>query len=139
MPEIKIVDIPEKMQKYYGVGKMLHPDMERVEEAVRQIPTGKLVTIDDLAKKMAKEVGADVSCPLRTGNAIKKIADRFLSQTIDSDIPFWRVVRKDKYLVKSKNYEFVAAQLEKEGFQLGYNKKGEISVEFTADGVYQFD
>ncbi|MEL7006565.1 MAG: MGMT family protein, partial [Bacteroidota bacterium] len=104
MAEIKIIDIPEKMEKYYGSGKMLRPDVQRVEEVIRHIPKGKVATIELVADKMARDVGVDMSCPLRTGNAIKKIAERYLTHDVNIEMPFWRVIRKDHKIVKSKNY-----------------------------------
>lgn len=64
----KIVPVPEKMQKFYGKVQMLHAEMNMGIEVVELIPKGKVITIDTLAKHLAKTYRADVICPLRTGN-----------------------------------------------------------------------
>ena len=35
---MKKVAIPEKMQKFYGTGTMLHPDKEVVAALIKEIP-----------------------------------------------------------------------------------------------------
>lgn len=72
MKEFKIVPIPPKMEKYYGTGTILHPSLSEIEELVRQIPERKVTTINHLTHYLAKTHDTDTTCPLRTGNAIKK-------------------------------------------------------------------
>lgn len=132
MQKPTIVSIPKKMQKYYGSGQMLHPEMEMIEEFVELIPKGKVITIDVLAKKLAKTYGADVTCPMRTGNHLKR-----LSKT-DSKKPFWRVIRKDHMMVKLDNYEHWATILEKEGFVLEFTKSNQIRVLVAENQFFGF-
>lgn len=138
MNKSKIVDIPTKMEKFYGKGKMLHPSVEEIEELVKTIPKGFVATIDALAKRLATDYGTDVTCPMRTGNAIKKIAERYLNDNIDTQIPFWRVIRSDKLIIKSKNFEFCASQIEDEGFRLLFTKSGHIKLEVDSDRMFVF-
>lgn len=42
----KIIDVPEKMERFYGKGEMLHPTNEIIEDAIRRIPFGKVTTAD---------------------------------------------------------------------------------------------
>ena len=137
MKKPTIVDIPEKMEKYYGRGKMLHPDMQLIEDKIRQIPLGKLTTINVLAQRLANDFGVDVTCPMRTGNAIKKIAESS-SGDYDGKLPFWRVLRSGNLIVKSKRYELSAARLEDEGFKLEYSKTGDIKVDLDPKDLFQF-
>lgn len=138
MSSFKIVDIPVKMEKFYGKGKMLHPSLEDVEELIKMIPNGSVATIDTLAKRLAKDFGTDVTCPMRTGNALKKIAERYLNEVTDDKIPFWRVIRSNKLIVKSKNYELSAAKIEDEGFPLIYEKSGAIKVNVDTNKIFDF-
>lgn len=137
MQEVKIVQIPQKMEKFYGKGTMLHPDIVRVKELIDQIPPGKIATIDLLAKKMAMDVGANVSCPMRTGNAIKRLANDF-QEALRDQTPFWRVVRTDKALIKTGAYDFCAAKLEAEGFELIYVSNETIKVKFELSDLMSF-
>ena len=137
MTKSKIVNIPEKMEKFYGKGTMLHPSIEAVEELVKTIPKGYVATIDTLAKRLAKDFDTDVTCPMRTGNAIKKIAERHFENN-DFKTPFWRVIRSNKLIIKSKNYELSASQIEDEGFSLEYAKSEAIKVVFEDDKLFVF-
>ena len=134
----KIVDVPVKMEKFFGKGKMLHPSINDIEELVKTIPKGFVATIDTIGKLLANDFGTDVACPMRTGNGIKKIADRYLNQDVDYNIPFWRVVRSNNLVVKSKNYELSASQIEGEGFSLEYTKSEAIKVIFKEDKLFTF-
>lgn len=127
----KIVDVPPKMEKFYGKGKMLHPEVDMVEKVVKEIPKGKIATISQIADRMAKMVGVDVSCPMRTGNAIKQIAED------KENVPYWRVIRNDKGIVKSSKYEQSASRIEDEGFQLVY-KGDSISISFRDEDLVDF-
>ena len=134
----KIVDVPEKMEKFYGKGTMLHPSIKEVEELLKEIPKGKITTLEVLGKKLAEDYGTDVTCPMRTGNAIKKISERYLKSTIDFQVPFWRVIRSNKLVIKSKNIELMASQIEDEGFRLTYNKSDIIKVNINEESLYRF-
>lgn len=133
-----IIDIPVKMEKFYGKGKMLHPDQGRVEELIKEIPFGKITTIDELAKKMAKDVGVELTCPMRTGNNVKKTTERLAGENMNSEIPFWRVIKKDKMILKSKYDALCASNLEQEGFRLSYPKEGKIKVDVDEQDLFCF-
>jgi alkylated DNA nucleotide flippase Atl1 len=138
MTTSKIVAIPIKMEKFYGKGTMLHPSVEAIEELIKTIPRGSVVTIDTLAKRLAIDFGTDVTCPMRTGNAIKKIAERYTSTTIDFQVPFWRVIRSNKLIIKSKNVEFCASLIEDEGFKLLFTKSGAIQLDVDSSSMFAF-
>ena len=139
MPKSNIVNIPVKMEKFYGKGKMLHPSIDDVEALLKMVPKGKITTIEALAKRLAQNFGTDVTCPMRTGNAIKKISDQYVDENFDEQIPFWRVIRSNQQLIKSKNYERSAAQIETEGFELTYLKSKEVKVSYSEDQLFLFE
>lgn len=70
----KIIQIPEKMEKYYGSGNMLHPELSMVEELVDLIPRGSVATLDTLTKQLANRYGTNVTCPMRTVNHLKRLS-----------------------------------------------------------------
>ncbi len=129
----KIVPVPEKMEKYFGRGTMLHPDIEMIEELIEKIPKGKVTTTDTLAKKLAADFGSDVTCPMRTGNHLKSLSK------MDSNVPFWRVIKTDRKMIKLHDYEHWAAVLEKEGFKLQFTKSNDIKVLAQESQIFQFD
>ncbi|GAA3590220.1 MGMT family protein [Flavivirga amylovorans] len=136
----KIVDIPEKMEKFFGgKGKMLHPEISMIEALMRIIPLGRIATIDTLAKKMAKDFGVDVTCPMRTANGIKKITEMLSEEKSNNKIPYWRVVKKNREIINSKYVEVCASKLEDEGFKLSYPKSsGNIKVNFSTEELFTF-
>ncbi len=134
----KIVTIPSKMEKFYGKGTMLHPSIETITALVKTIPRGSIATIDTLSKRLANDFDTNVACPMRTGNALKKIAEHYSIDTIDYKVPFWRVIRTNKLVIKSKNYEFSASLLEDEGFRLLYPKSGVIRVDVDTNRLFSF-
>lgn len=139
MKTAKIVDIPTKMEKFYGKGTMLHPSIEDIEELIKTIPKGFIATIDTLGKRLANDFGTDVTCPMRTGNAIKKIAEHYSNEDKnDVDVPFWRVIRTNNLVIKSKKYEFGASKIEDEGFKLTYVKSGDIKVAIDETRIFRF-
>lgn len=129
-----IVDVPQKMQKLYGAGTMLHPDIEMVENAIQKIPYGKVIAIESLCRSLSNEFNTNTTCPMRTTEAIKKIIKENAGSA--SEIPFWRVIRNNKMLINSKHIHSCVSQLKKEGFKLTHTKKGEVMVVLTPDQLY---
>ena len=133
-----IVPIPAKMEKYYGAGMMLHPAVEVVENAIAAIPYGKVATIDTLCQKLSIDFGTDVTCPMRTGNAIKKIIGKYIEHEPEAAVPFWRVIRGNEMLINSKHVDTCALRLKKESFKLHYTEKGDIKVLIEDGQVHSF-
>lgn len=90
--EPRVVDDPK------GRGRMLIPTPLMVDELVRRIPPGRLVTVGQIREKLARDFGADFTCPLVTGIFLKIVAE-----TAEEDLgrgrkditPYWRVVKDD--------------------------------------------
>jgi len=62
-----IVDIPSKMQKRFGKGKMLIPKPLDIDALIRKVPEGKLITQSQIREKLAKDFKVNVACHLTTG------------------------------------------------------------------------
>ncbi|WP_394747058.1 MGMT family protein [Spongiimicrobium salis] len=141
MKSLKIVPVPEKMEKYFGKGNMLHPTVEMVREIVATIPKGKITSIKLLAEKMSEIYGVDVTCPMRTGNHLKRISkeSRPVRENLERDVPFWRVIRNDNTMVKLEDLPFYAHTLEEEGFALTYTASNTIKVEVSPLQWHQFE
>lgn len=139
MKKPKVVNVPEKMRKFYGEGTMLHPSIEEVGEQIKQIPTGELMRLDQLCKSLAHKFKTDVTCPMRTGNAIKKMAEQFDKLEEEHDFPFWRVIRSNNLLIKSKNIDYCAAMLQEEGISITFLENGTIKANIKEDQLYKMD
>lgn len=137
MNKPNIVAIPLKMERYYGKGKMLHPNTALINEAIESIPKNKLTTIEHLGNKLARDFGVDVTCPMRIGNIIKKLAKE--DALSESNVPYWKVLRKDGLMIKTKTLEYDAVKLEAEGFELSFLKSGNIKVSVEVAQIFTFD
>lgn len=133
---MKKVAIPEKLQKFYGIGTMLHPDREMVESLIKEIPKGHVATIDSLCDKLAWDYDTNVTCPMRTTNFVKAITKIYASG--NESIPFWRVIRKNHLLINSPFTILCAENLEKEGIRICQNSRGKFKVQNLCDRLYSF-
>jgi len=126
----KVVDIPVEWGKRMGGRKILVPTPLLVDGQIRKVKKGKLVTVNQIRKKLAKDFKAESTCPMTTG-----IFLRIISEVAEEDrrngkkriAPYWRVVKNDGSLnpkfpggVKAQ-----AARLKEEGHKIvpGKGKK----------------
>lgn len=126
--EAKVVPIPRSMQKRFGRGTMLIPSPLDVDDLVRKVPRGKLITQSQIRERLARQAGADCACPITTG-----IFVRIAAEAAEEDAragksritPYWRVVREDgKLLEKLPGGPQAQAQhLESEGHAIDRNGK----------------
>jgi len=73
--EAQIVDIPPKMAKRFGEGKMLIPRPLDIAQLIKNVPSGKLITQRAIREKLAKESKVTVTCPITTGIFLRMIAE----------------------------------------------------------------
>lgn len=96
--EPKIVDIPPRMAKRLGTGKMLIPRPLDVDALIRRVKKGKLITQTQIRERLAKDFGVDVTCPLTTGIFIRiaaEAAEEDLRAGKKEITPYWRVIKPD--------------------------------------------
>ncbi|MBI2831397.1 MAG: MGMT family protein [Chloroflexi bacterium] len=120
----EIVDDPK------GRGKMLIPRPLDVDAMIRKVGQGKLVTVDQLRERLAKDFKADFTCPLCTGIFLRiaaEAAEEDLAKGEKQVTPYWRVVKADGSLNEKfpGGVESQAALLKKEGHTIepGKGKK----------------
>ena len=63
----QVCPIDETKSKRWGEGTFVIPAPREVDELMRRVPKGKLTTIDDLRKALARKHGATIGCPITTG------------------------------------------------------------------------
>src|SRR5438093_12358240 len=68
--EPKVVQIPPKMSRL-GKGTMLIQTPMLVDDLIRKVPKGKLITGSELRRKLAADFATDVTCPLTTGICVR--------------------------------------------------------------------
>jgi alkylated DNA nucleotide flippase Atl1 len=123
----KLVKVPAKMSRF-GKGMMLIPTPMLVDELIRRIPKGRLVTVGELRRKLAADFAADVTCPLTTGIFVRIAAEAAEEDRAKSRrriTPYWRVVKDDGSLnPKFPGGEELQTQcLRSEGFSVGRKGK----------------
>jgi len=116
----KLEKVQEAKVEETPKGKMLIPKPLDVDALMRRVEKGKLVTAGQVRSKLAKDRGADYSCPMTTGIFI-----RIAAETAEEDrkagreniAPYWRVIRDDGSLNEKHpgGTEVQAACLKKEG------------------------
>lgn len=92
----KVVEMPEKLRNKWGEGTMLIPAPIEVDEIMRKVPKGKVITITRIREVLAKKHGATIGCPLTTGIfvSIAAHAAEEAKQMGEKDItPYWRTLR----------------------------------------------
>ena len=95
--EPKLVKVPPKMSQF-GKGTMLIPTPKLVDETVRQIARGRLVTVGEIRRKLAADFAADVTCPLTTGIFIRIVAEASEEDRANGRkrvAPYWRVIKEN--------------------------------------------
>ncbi len=89
---LKVVDDPQ------GRGKMLVPRPIDVDAVMRRVPKGKLITVDQIRARLAKDCLADFTCPLCTGIFLRisaETAEEDLRNGATTCTPWWRVIKAD--------------------------------------------
>lgn len=83
----------------YPPGRMLIATPRIIEQHVRRIPEGEVMTVTELREALAREFDADYTCALTTGIFLRIVAD-YAEHTRGGralpEIPYWRVVRADR-------------------------------------------
>lgn len=129
--EARVVEVSdERKQKQMGGRKILIPTPILVDEVIRSVPKGKLITIGQIRRRLAQNLKADHSCPLTTGifvriSAETAIEDLQLGRKTPEEItPCWRVIKDDGKLLEKfpGGPEEQARRLEKEGFSIEPSK-----------------
>ncbi len=125
--EPKVVDVPPKMQKNFGPGRMVIATPKIVEDIVRKIPKGKLATVTQIMQKLCADFGTDSACPITTGiflNIVAKAAEEDRARGRKEIIPYWRVLRGKADLNPKYpgGIEAQAKRLQEEGHEIEFRK-----------------
>src|SRR5438874_11584867 len=73
--ERRLVPVPPRMQKRCGTGTMLIPRPLDVDAALRKTRAGQLITTAELRARLARQFGANTTCPLCTGIFVRIAAE----------------------------------------------------------------
>ena len=92
----KIVKITDKMSKRWGTGTVVIPTPKEVDEIMAKVPKGKLITLNEIRKKLAKKHGATIGCPITTGIfawIAAHAAEEAETEGKKDITPYWRTLK----------------------------------------------
>ncbi len=126
----RVVEITDKMSQRWGTGTFVIPAPREVNEIMRKVPRGKLITINEIRKILAKKHGASIGCPITTGIFAWVAAHAAAEATEEGKAdttPYWRTLKTGGILNPKYpgGVEELAARLEAEGHTIepGKGKK----------------
>jgi len=133
LPQVE--KITEKMSKRWGTGTVVIPAPKEVDEIMKKVPKGKLITINEIRRKLAQIHGATIGCPITTGIfawIAAHAADEAAAKGSKDITPYWRTL-KTGGIMNEKYPGGVEAQkklLEKEGHKIIQKGKKFIIADF---------
>lgn len=131
----KVEEITEKMSKRWGTGTVVVPAPMEVNEIMRRVSEGKLITINEIRAALAKKHKATIGCPLTTGIFAWIAANAAEEQRQEGkqDIaPYWRTL-KTGGVINPKYPGGVERQeklLEKEGHKVVQKGKKHVVADY---------
>lgn len=94
----KVVEVPPEWEKRMGGKRVLVPSPLQVDEQIRKVRKGKLVTVGELRRRLAEDSKADSTCPMTMGihlMIVSGAAEEDLEKGKKRVAPYWRVVKND--------------------------------------------
>jgi len=126
----KVAEITDKMSKRWGTGTVVIPAPKEVDEIMKGVPKGKVITINQIRSALAQRHGATIGCPLTTGifaQIAARAAEEAAAEGKKDITPYWRTLKfrgelNEKY---PGGVEAQAARLREEGHAIepGRGKK----------------
>jgi alkylated DNA nucleotide flippase Atl1 len=92
----KVMPIDAAKSPRWGTGTFVIPAPREVDELMRAVPKGKLTTIDQLRRQLARRHGATIACPITTGIfawIAAHAAAEAAAQGEKKTTPYWRTLK----------------------------------------------
>jgi hypothetical protein len=94
----KVCPIDASKSKRWGEGTFVIPAPMEVNELMGRVPSGKLATIDELRKVLARRHGATIACPMTTGIFAwisAHAAAEAAAEGATGTVPYWRTLKSN--------------------------------------------
>ena len=91
-----VAPIEGKLSKRWGEGTFVIPAPIEVDEIMRKVPKGKVTTIDDIRKELARKHGVTIACPITTGIfawIAAHAANEAAAEGKKRITPYWRTLK----------------------------------------------
>jgi alkylated DNA nucleotide flippase Atl1 len=127
----KVVPIGPSMTSQWGKGTMVIPSPREVDEIMKRIPPGKLITINEIRAVLARRHGATIGCPMTTGifawiaaNATEE-GQGLRNDDEEEGTPYWRTLKTGGFLNEKYpgGVSGQKARLENEGHRIDQRGK----------------
>ena len=123
----RVSKVTGKMSRRWGVGTMVIPAPAEVDALMKQVPKGKIVTINELRAALAVRHGASFACPITTGIfswIAAHAANEAESEGAKRITPYWRTLKAGGELNPKYpgGIEAVRRRLKQEGHR--FTRKG---------------
>jgi alkylated DNA nucleotide flippase Atl1 len=92
----KVEKITDKMSKRWGKGTVVIPAPIEVDEMMRKVPAGNLITINEIRAALARKHNATIGCPMTTGIfawVAAHAADEREQAGEENITPYWRTLK----------------------------------------------
>lgn len=92
----KVIKIDERLSKRWGEGTCAIPSPKEVDAIMKQVPKGKVITINNIREIIARRYNATIGCPITTGIFawISAFAAEETAQEGKKKItPYWRTLK----------------------------------------------
>ena len=92
----KVETITEKMSKRWGTGTVVIPAPKEVDEIMKKVLKGKLITINGIRQILAKKHGATIGCPMTIGIFARIAAEAAMEEATEGKkriTPYWRTLK----------------------------------------------
>jgi hypothetical protein len=127
----RVETITEKLMKSWGEGTFVIPAPIEVDELMKKVPKGKLITINEIRKKLAQKHGTDIACPITIGIFVWIAANAAAEDEAEGKkriTPYWRTLKTGGELNEKYpgGVDKQTKLLEAEGFEV--IKKGKKTV-----------
>ena len=139
----RVEKINEKMSKRWGEGTMVIPSPLEVDEIMKKVPKGRVITIHEIRSLLARKHGATIGCPITTGIfawIAAHAAEEEASEGRKRITPYWRTLKTQGILNEKYpgGIEGQRKKLESEGHRI--LKKGKkYMVENLPRALIQMD
>jgi hypothetical protein len=132
----KLGEIEGKMTTRWGTGTMVIPAPREVDEIMKQVPKGKLITINEIRAGLAQKHKTNIACPITTGIfawIAAHAAEEAAAEGATRITPYWRTLKSGGQL--NEKYPGGIGQLKKrleaEGHKVTQKGKRYLVVDFA--------
>ncbi len=131
----RVEKITDKMSKRWGKGTFVIPAPREVDEIMKKVPEGKLITINQIRQILAKKHNATIACPITTGIfawIAAHAAEEARAKGKKDITPWWRTLKTGGILNEKYpgGIERQKELLEKEGHEIIQKGKKYVVADF---------